>query len=149
MVNHLTQGMSHQKPSDFVKHKFRAIKSYASTEWLAESKKKYRQVFDQSELTYIYAEFSFFNKLFDEEDWDASIQLKAFKQPADRRRKAEEICNIEVVKRITMDHNVVYIREGWGNERPGMFWKEGSYYWEAYIDGEKIGTSSMLTSPTS
>lgn len=39
---------------------------------------KYRNVFDQWENTYERAEFSFFNKLFDEEDWDASIRMKCF-----------------------------------------------------------------------
>ncbi|MEL6673630.1 MAG: AAA family ATPase [Bacteroidota bacterium] len=136
--------MSHQKPSDFVKHKFKALKTYASTEWLAESKKKYRQVFDRNELTYIYAEFSFFNKLFDEEDWDTTIQLKAFALQQDRRRKPQEICSIEVNRRITKNQNIVYVREGWGMEKRGLFWKEGHYFWEAYIDGEKISQTPFF-----
>ncbi|MCB0836586.1 MAG: AAA family ATPase, partial [Bacteroidetes bacterium] len=132
--------MAHQKPSDFVKHKFNSLKTYASTEWLADSKKKYRQVFDRSETTYIYAEFAFFNKLFDEEDWNAQINLKAFFQPEDKRKKPRELCDISAPKTITKDQNIVYVREGWGNDKPGKFWTEGSYYWEAYIDDVKIGT---------
>ncbi|MEM7372021.1 MAG: AAA family ATPase [Bacteroidota bacterium] len=132
--------MPHQKPDDFTKHKFKSLKTYTSTEWLAESKKKYRQVFDRSEISYIYAEFSFFNKLFDEEDWSAEINLKAFSLPETRGEKPEEICDIEVSKRVTKDLNIVFIREGWGTEKAGAFWKEGEYYWEAYIDGEKVGT---------
>ncbi|MEM8890332.1 MAG: AAA family ATPase [Bacteroidota bacterium] len=135
--------MSNTKPSDFVKHKFKALKTYASTEWLAESKKKYRQVFDKNEITYIYAELSFFNKLFDEEDWDAQIQLKAFSQPVDRRKKGTEMCSIDIPKAVSKDLNIVYIREGWGMEKKGMFWKEGTYYWEAYIDGTKVGTQQF------
>lgn len=135
--------MSNTKPSDFVKHKFKALKTYASTEWLAESKKKYRQVFDKNELTYVYAEFSFFNKLFDEEDWHAEIQLKAFSQPSDRRKKGIEMCSIDVSKPVSKDLNIVYVREGWGMEKKNIFWKEGSYYWEAYIDGKKIGTQQF------
>lgn len=135
--------MSVSKPSDFVKHKFKALKTYASTEWLAESKKKYRQVFDKNELTYIYAELSFFNKLFDEEDWDAKIQLKAFSQPSDKRKKGIEICSIDVAKAVSKDLNIVYIREGWGMEKKGVFWKAGSYYWEAYIDEVKVGSQQF------
>ena len=131
--------MAKGKASDFVKYKFKSLKTYASTEWLAESKKKYRQVFDRHELTYIYAEFSFYNKLFDEEDWNAVINLKAFSNPTDRRKKPKEICNIEVKKEISMDLNVVHIREGWGMKELGEFWKEGQYYWEAYIDDELVG----------
>lgn len=135
--------MSNTKPSDFVKHKFKALKTYASTEWLAESKKKYRQVFDKNELTYVYAEFSFFNKLFDEEDWNAEIQLKAFTQPSDKRKKGIEMCSIDVSKAVSKDLNIVYIREGWGMEKKNIFWKEGIYYWEAYIDGSKIATQQF------
>ncbi|HMU04986.1 MAG TPA: AAA family ATPase, partial [Saprospiraceae bacterium] len=34
----------------------------------------------------------------------------------------------------------VYVREGWGNKKEGSFWKKGTYYWEAWIDGEKVTT---------
>ena len=47
------------------KYKFKDLKVYASTEWLADNKKKYRQVFDRFETTYVYAELSFFNKYFE------------------------------------------------------------------------------------
>lgn len=40
--------------------------------------KKYRQVFDSSQTAYIYAELSFYNKLFDREGWEAEIELKCF-----------------------------------------------------------------------
>jgi CRISPR/Cas system-associated protein Cas10 (large subunit of type III CRISPR-Cas system) len=45
------------------------------TEWLADNKKKYRQVFDRFETSYIYAELSFYNKRFDEEDWEVDLEL--------------------------------------------------------------------------
>jgi hypothetical protein len=51
-------------------YKFRELRVYASTEWLADNKKKYRQVFDRGETSYIYAELSFYNKLFDEDFWE-------------------------------------------------------------------------------
>ena len=66
------------KYPDFRKFKFRELKVYASTEWLADNKKKYRQVFDRYETTYVYAELSFHNKLFDIEDWDIDVELKCF-----------------------------------------------------------------------
>lgn len=132
--------MANQKPSDFVKHKFKSLQTYSSTEWLADSKKKYRQVFDKSETTYLYAEFSFFNKLFDEEDWEARIRLKAFFEPSGDNLTRKELCNIEVNKSVTKDLNIVYVREGWGNDKNGSFWKEGDYSWEAYIDDQLIST---------
>ncbi|MEM1328520.1 MAG: hypothetical protein AAGI23_21370, partial [Bacteroidota bacterium] len=54
------------------KYKFRSLKVYSSTEWFADNKKKYRQVFDRHKTGYIYAEFSFHNKLFDQYNWEYS-----------------------------------------------------------------------------
>ncbi len=48
--------------------KFKELRVYSSTEWLADNKKRYRQVFDRFDTSFIYAEFSFFNKQFDLED---------------------------------------------------------------------------------
>ncbi|MBK7226489.1 MAG: hypothetical protein IPH96_14200 [Saprospiraceae bacterium] len=53
------------KSGDVKKFKFKELKVYASTEWLADNRKKYRQVFDRFETTYIYAELSFYNKYFE------------------------------------------------------------------------------------
>ncbi len=121
---------------DFKKYKFRELKVYASTEWLADNKKKYRQVFDRYETTYIYAELSFFNKLFDEEDWEIDIELKCFSLKKGRK----EICSLPFRRKVSKYDSVVYIREGWGNKREGAFWKKGTYYWEAWIEGEKVAT---------
>lgn len=135
--------MAKDKSTEFVKYKFKSLKTYASTEWLAESKKKYRQVFDRMEVCYIYAEFSFYNKLFDEDSWTAAINLKAFRQADDKQKSPKELCNIEVKKEIGADLNTVYIREGWGMKDHGEFWKEGTYYWEAYIDEQMVGKQNF------
>lgn len=132
--------MKHKRSTDFTRYKFKSLKTYTSTEWLADSKKKYRQVFDRSETSYIFAELVFFNKLFDEEDWEAQINLKAFQRTDSTEEPLREICDIELVKHVTVDLNTVPIREGWGVDRLGEFWSEGSYYWEAFIDGELVAT---------
>lgn len=116
--------------------KFKELKVYASTEWLADNKKKYRQVFDRYETTYVYAELSFFNKQFDKEDWEIDVELKCFSLKKGRK----EICYLPLRKKVSKYDNVVYIREGWGNKNEGAFWKKGTYYWEAWIEGEKVGT---------
>ncbi|MFM8373559.1 MAG: hypothetical protein ACKOCO_14345, partial [Bacteroidota bacterium] len=59
-----------QENSENKNWKFKELKVYSSTEWLADNKKKYRQVFDRLETSYVYAELSFQNKLFDREDWE-------------------------------------------------------------------------------
>ena len=43
-------------------------------------------------------------------------------------------------RKVSKYDNVVYIREGWGNKNEGQFWKKGTYYWEAWIEGEKVAT---------
>ena len=56
-------------------YKFKSLNVYASTEWLANNQKKYRQVFSTYDSTYIYAELAFYNKRYDEANWDVKIQL--------------------------------------------------------------------------
>lgn len=118
------------------KYKFKELKVYGSTEWLADGQKKYRRVFDRGETTYMYAEFSFYNKQFDESGWDAKINLKAYKLSG---KKRAEICSIDVNKPVTTDQNIVYVREGWGTDEPGKFWQEGEYCWEVTIDEAFVG----------
>lgn len=120
------------------KYKFKELKVYSSTEWLADGQKKYRRVFDSEEVTYMYAEFSFFNKKFDEEVWMANIQMKAFS--TESKKKKKELCSIDVKKEVPTDQNVIFAREGWGMDQPGKFWTEGEYCWEAYIDGTLVGS---------
>ncbi|MEP7195146.1 MAG: AAA family ATPase [Saprospiraceae bacterium] len=122
--------------NDQKKYKFKELKVYSSTEWLADNKKKYRQVFDRLETTYIYAELSFYNKWFDKDFWEADIELKCFCLIKSKK----EVCNLSFKRKISKYDHLVNIREGWGNKKEGIFWKKGTYYWETWIDGEKIAT---------
>ncbi len=129
---------------NFAKYKFRDLKVYSSTEWLADNKKKYRQVFDRFSSTYIYAELSFYNKMFDEEDWEINVELKCYSV----KRGRKEICSLPFQRKISKYDNVVYIREGWGNQKKGAFWKKGTYYWEAWIEGQKVATKYFYIEDT-
>jgi SpoVK/Ycf46/Vps4 family AAA+-type ATPase len=136
--------MQTQNESEFVKHKFRDLKVYCSTEWLADNKKKYRQVFDRYETNYLYAELSFFNKYFDVDDWDVRIVLKCFSLKKGRK----ELCELHFERKVSKYDHVVYIREGWGNKKTGAFWKRGTYFWEAYVDGTKVATKYFYVEDT-
>ena len=116
--------------------KFKELRVYSSTEWLAENKKKYRQVFDRYETSYIYAELSFYNKMFDRDSWDVEMELKCYEV----KNTKKQVCNLTFRKKISKFDDVVYVREGWGNKKEGFFWKKGTYYWEAWIEGEKVST---------
>jgi SpoVK/Ycf46/Vps4 family AAA+-type ATPase len=120
----------------FKKFKFRELKVYSSTEWLADNKKKYRQVFDRYETTYIYAELSFYNKYFDIEDWEVDVELRCYSM----RKSPKLLCSLPFRRKVSKYDNVMYIREGWGNKNEGAFWKKGTYFWEAWIEGEKAAT---------
>jgi len=118
------------------KFKFKDLQIYSSTEWLADNKKKYRQVFDRQKTNYIYAELSFYNKLFDESIWEVNVTLKCY----ELKRSRKSICTLEFKRKVSKFDNVVYLREGWGNKKGGVFWKKGTYYWEAWIENEKVAT---------
>lgn len=119
----------------FEPFKFKALKVYTSTEWLAGNKKKYRQVFDRTEVSFIYVELSLANKLYDEADWMVDIHLKCFNAKGNT-----EICDLHYNKKVNKYDQILYVREGWGNKSKSSFWKRGTYYWEAWIGGKKIST---------
>ncbi len=123
------------------KYKFKDMKVYSSDEWMANSTKKYRTVFDRAETTYLRTEFSFYNKLFDEEDWKAKIHLKCYEVTAGARK---ELCSLDYDQTISMNDNIVYIRDGWGNATEGAYWFRGDYVWEGYIDGELVGSKKFF-----
>lgn len=118
-------------------YKFKTLRVFASDEWLANRTREYRTVFDRAETTYISAEIAFYNKMFDEQDWETTVNLKAFSH-VDGKKK--ELSSQDEKRKIRLDENVVYINKGWGMATPAAFWNKGEYSWEAYIDGELIGT---------
>lgn len=116
---------------------YRDLKVYCSTEWLANDNKKYRQVFDRHSVSYIYVELSVFNLQFKKEDWEASIELNCYQKKA---KSQKIVCSLSFDKLVTSDEQVFYYREGWGNKKVGSFWKQGTYFWEAKIDGKVVAT---------
>lgn len=122
--------------SDFKAYKYKDIKIYSSTEWLIDNRKKYRQVFEEKEVQYIYADLSLINKLYDRENWDLNVVLKCYKMGPDK----SEVCTLNISKQVSKIDHIIHIREGWGHKKHGSFWKKGKYYWEAYVDGEKLAS---------
>lgn len=126
------------KPSKTSPFKFKELKVYNSTEYLWENVKKYRQVFDRYETAYVYTELSLFNKNFDVRDWSLQVDLRCY--GVDEQQKETEICSLSIDKEVSKFDHLIYLREGWGNQKKGTFWKAGTYYWEAFIDGKKVGS---------
>jgi AAA+ superfamily predicted ATPase len=113
----------------------KTLKVHSSKEWFV-TEKLYRTVYDKSETTYIRVELSLYNILFDEEDWETNINFKCFRIKGTEKK---EICNLkhDDVK-ISKEENIIYVRESWGKPEKGIFWTEGDYVWEAYIEDEFI-----------
>lgn len=119
-------------------YKFRAVKVFGSNESLANREKIYRLVYDESECRYIYCEFSFYNKLFDEEDWDITVNLKCINS-----QTSALICDQQVQQTVQKGENIVYIRQGWGNDTPGAFWRKGVYRWQVWINETFISETTF------
>jgi SpoVK/Ycf46/Vps4 family AAA+-type ATPase len=103
--------------------------------------RKYRQVFDRWEVKYIGAELSFYNKLFDEEDWTVKVTFKAFSLK--KNKKDEELCSIEEEVDVSKEENIITVTKGWGNDEAGKGWEKGEYLWEAYVGDICAGTAKF------
>ena len=112
MSNPEEGGSSGQVPG---RYKFKEMKVHSSDEWMAGATKKYRKVFDRYETTYLRVEISFFNKLFDEEEWEASIRSKCFFVNGSQKN---ELSNFEDNRIVLTDENIVLpgIRGGMPNQ---------------------------------
>ena len=117
--------------------KFKNLFVYSSDEWMANSTKRYRTVFDKAETTYLRFELSLYNKLFDEEDWTAKVSIRCEEiLPTGN----VNICTLDSDLKVSKEDNIVYVRDGWGTPTPDTFWKKGTYQWVALVDGEVIGS---------
>jgi SpoVK/Ycf46/Vps4 family AAA+-type ATPase len=134
--NEEVTGENSAKQTPRVNYKFHELKVHASDEWMANGTKKYRKVYDRFETTYIRVEFSAYNRLFDEAEWEATFQLKCFEIKGSQKN---ELCHSEQKKTVGKEENIFYVRYSWGNDTTGDYWRKGDYLWEAYADGIKVG----------
>ena len=72
-------------------YKFNSLNTYAWDRTVS-GKKKFRRLFDRMELTYMGVELSFYNKLFDEKDWQVEIELIVNKIEGDSSNKISTGC---------------------------------------------------------
>lgn len=114
--------------------KVKDIKIFGSKENLYRNEKKYRRVFDVRESKFIYCEFSFYNKLFDEYDWSTSITFVCIDTKLNK-----QICELKKEVDVSKEKNVIYVREGWGTNDPG-WWRKSNYKWEVRIDNRIVGS---------
>lgn len=120
------------------KYKFQYLKFYANRQGLYGSK-KFRTVFVDEEVSFMYMELALFNILFDEEDWEAEFEIKGY---AIENGEEREMFKINEKKTVPKTDNVYKYRDGWGKKQVG-YWKEGHYRWKAYVDGELVGNNDF------
>jgi SpoVK/Ycf46/Vps4 family AAA+-type ATPase len=119
------------------KYQFIDLKIYSSTEWLADNKKKYRHVFDRSEVGYIYCEVSLLNLSYKKEDWDLKMSIKCSND------KKEVLGTLKCDRIVSEKHLKLFVREGWGVKNTGSYWDPGTYKWECWIDNELVAEKNF------
>ena len=113
--------------------KVKSIKTFVDPESLMFGERKYRKVFDESEVKYVYPEVSLFNKKFDEDEWTAKAQFLIFNDVTN-----EKIADYTKDYLVTKEMNTVNLNEGWGKDTGG-FWTKGTYRFEFIVNGIKAG----------
>ena len=133
--------MSVRKSGADKHYMFKDLKVYAGDRVIA-GKFKPRKVFDKSEISFVSTELTFYNKLFDEEDWSASICIRAVNVVDGKR--ADEICKREEKRAVASTENIITYHYGWGEDKHGVYWQMGRYMWIAEINGEEVGTAEFF-----
>jgi len=122
------------------KYKLKSLKTFAMDR-VMNHQRRYRRVFDRYELSYLSVALEFYNKLYDEKEWDVKITYKAFRLNGDE--KGKELCSEERELTIGKDMNMVTHDCSWGNDEYGKYWDKGDYIWVVYMDGKEIGTAKF------
>jgi SpoVK/Ycf46/Vps4 family AAA+-type ATPase len=123
------------------KFKFKSLSVYSSDEWMANSTKRYRTVFEKAEASYLRFELALFNKLFDEEDWTAELSVLCEEVLSEGNR---QICTLDSKLVASKEDNILFVRDGWGVPTLGTFWTKGIYQWVAKIDNIIVGTQRFF-----
>ena len=123
---------------DEIPYKFKSLRTYA---WdrVMNNIRRYRRVFDRNEISYLSVALEFYNKWFDEKDWEAKITWEAYTLDGDKKTKQH--CSEVEEYTISKDENIVLCTFGWGNKIYGKGWAKGDYLWEVYINDELVGST--------
>ena len=116
------------------------MKFYTNKQGLYQSK-NFRKVFVDKEIGFLYTEVALFNILFDEEDWEANVLIKGYE--VNSRGKEKEIYTLKSNKKVTKDKNIVYFREGYGNNSK-TYWGKGHYRVKAYMGNDLLGKNDVF-----
>ncbi len=122
------------------RYKLKSLNTFAWDRTIS-NLKKYRRVFDKHEINYLSVSLEFYNKLFDEEDWETNVTFKAFTYKD--AKKGKEHCSSSKEYKVKKDRNILRYEYGWGKDDYGTYWEQGDYIWEIYIDDDLVGTTEF------
>lgn len=115
--------------------KFKELRVYGALESLFQGARRYRFVFDETEVAYVNIELTFFNLLFNQDDWEADVVLRIINY-----HNNQEITKLEKQISVSKETSLVFVTDGWGTPSPG-YWKKGIYKWEVFVEGKNVGES--------
>jgi len=100
-----------------------------------------RMIFDRQEINYLNVAMEFYNKWFDEKDWETEITFKAYWMESGK--KGKEVCSQTQPHKVLKEENIVVVDFGWGADEYGKFWQFGAYEWEVFIGKDLFGTAKF------
>ncbi|MFC2101539.1 AAA family ATPase [Bacteroidota bacterium] len=123
------------------KFKFKSLNTYNPSR-VMNNARRFRKLFEAREINYLNVALEFYNKLFDEADWETTITFKAFEMHGEK--KGKEYCDVSKDHTISSDQNIVVLDFSWGEQEYGHYWRQGAYMWEVYIGKDLVGTSDFF-----
>jgi len=117
--------MSTQK--DTKNYKLKHLKTFHQNKW-AVDKRIYQRVFEEGDVSYLYAEFAFYNILFNEKDWECQMKFICHKIG-----ESKAITSFTEDVKVSKDQNIASKYVSWGNKSKTT-WKQGNYTWTLYVD---------------
>lgn len=113
-------------------YKLKHIKTFQDNKW-AVDKRIYQRMFEAGDVGYLYADFVFYNILFDESDWECTVKFVCKKVGTKK-----DLCTFEKKARVTKNDNTFSVLGSWGTDDK-TYWKKGDYIWTIYLDGDYVG----------
>ena len=125
--------------SDEDNDKFEVIdfQLYSKKDSLQYGKRRYRNVYEESVLTFLFADLLLQNKKFKEEDWEATFEFKATNKNTNKK-----VITFNEKVSVSKNSPTVNVRSGYGNANTG-FWKEGHYKIEAIFENKTISETAF------
>ena len=118
-------------------YKVKSTRVYCSEDPLLDNERRYRKVYDAKEVNFIFCEFHFYNKLFDEFEWEAEIEFICVNKVS-----GEQICKLAKKIVVPLNRNEIKVRDGWGVKNRN-WWKPGVYSWKIILDDKEVGEATF------